>query len=207
MELRSDSIVDGEPIGRDYALAESADEGHVSFAGNRNPHLAWKDAPAGTKSFVVTCIDIDAPSVGDDVNQEDREVPADLQRAEFTHWLLANIPSVQSEITEGSHSNGVVPGGKAGHTAAEGVHGQNDYTAWFDGDADLAGDWNGYDGCAPPWNDSILHRYRFTVSALDIAALDLVPGFSRDELNAAVQGHVLDAASITGSYATNPRLQ
>jgi len=207
MELTSNSILDGGPIGRDFALAEAAGEGHVAFAGNRNPHLAWSDTPDGAVSFVVTCIDIDAPSAGDDVNQEDREVSADLQRAEFTHWLLANIPANQGEIIEGSHSDGVVPGGKGAHTAPEGVHGLNDYTSWFDQDQDLGGLWNGYDGCAPPWNDSIRHRYRFTVSAMDIAELDLAPGFSRDELNAAMRGHVLDSASLTGTYATNPRLQ
>jgi Raf kinase inhibitor-like YbhB/YbcL family protein len=207
VELTSTSIVDGEPIGRDFALAEPADEGHVSFAGNRNPQLAWRDAPEHTESFVVTCIDLDAPSVGDDVNQEDREVPADLERAEFTHWLLANIPASHDEIAEGSHSNGVTPRGKAADDARVGLHGVNDYTSWFDGDADLGGQWNGYDGCAPPWNDSIPHRYRFTVSALDVAELDLGAGFSRNELSTAMEGHVLASASIIGSYATNPRLR
>lgn len=206
MELTSSSINDGEPIGAAYALAEPADEGHVAFAGNRNPHLAWTDAPHNTESFVVTCIDLDAPSVGDDVNQEDREVPSDLERAEFTHWLLANVPSGQKEIDEGSHSDGVTPRGKSAETAPVGVHGENDYTMWFDGDEDLGGSWNGYDGCAPPWNDSIHHRYTFTVHAIDVPELTLNGGFSKDELLAAMEGHILASASITGTYATNPRL-
>lgn len=206
MELTSSSINDGEPIGAAYALAEPADEGHVTFAGNMNPQLAWTDVPHGTESFVVTCIDLDAPSVGDDVNQEDREVPSDLARAEFTHWLLANIPPDQVEIEEGSHSRGVTPRGKGAESAPVGVHGQNDYTMWFEGDKDLDGSWNGYDGCAPPWNDSIHHRYSFTVHALDVAELALGSGFSRDELMTAMGGHILASASITGTYATNPRL-
>ncbi|MEN8041559.1 MAG: YbhB/YbcL family Raf kinase inhibitor-like protein, partial [Actinomycetota bacterium] len=159
MELTSTSFVDGEVIGGDFALARAADVGRVTFAGNRNPHLAWSDAPTGTRSFAITCIDVDAPSVGDDVNQEDREVPADLPRAEFTHWLLVNIPPDVSSIAEGSHADGVTSGGKAPDSAPVGVHGENDYTMWFAEDADLAGQWNGYDGCAPPWNDSIPHRY------------------------------------------------
>lgn len=207
MDLTSTSIRDGEAIGADYALAQPAADGHVSFAGNKNPHLAWTDPPAGAQSFVVTCVDIDAPSVGDDVNQEDREVPADLERAEFTHWLLVNIPADITQIAEASHSQSVVPRGKSADAAPVGLHGQNDYTAWFAGDSDLDGSWNGYDGCAPPWNDSVPHRYRFTVSALDIAELDLPAGFSRSEMVSAMAGHVLDSASITGWYATNPRLR
>jgi Raf kinase inhibitor-like YbhB/YbcL family protein len=206
VDLMSSSIVDGERIAADYALAEYAQEGHVTFSGNMNPHLAWSNAPAGTLSYVVTCIDLDSPSVGDDVNQEDREVPADLVRAEFTHWLLANLPQACIEIEEGSHSQGVTPRGKASNAAPLGVHGENDYTMWFDGDDDLGGSWNGYDGCAPPWNDSIIHRYRFTVHALDTATLDLEPGFAKDELMAALDGHVIDSASITGTYTSNPRL-
>jgi hypothetical protein len=155
---------------------------------------------------VITCIDLDAPSVGDDVNQEDREVPEDLERAEFTHWLLANVPGNHNVIAEGSHSTGVISRGKDADSAPVGVHGQNDYTMWFEGDEDLGGSWNGYDGCAPPWNDSIHHRYRFTVHALDVATIDLAPGFTKDELMTAMADHVIDSASMTGTYATNPRL-
>lgn len=206
MELMSTSIVDGEPIAADYALAEPAEVGHVTFAGNKNPHLAWTNAPSATMSFVVTCIDLDSPSVGDDVNQEDREVPPDLERAEFTHWLLANLPSDCSALEEGSHSSGVTPHGKTRNSAPKGVHGENDYTMWFEGDDDLGGTWNGYDGCAPPWNDSIRHRYQFTVYALDATEVSLAPGFTRSELVAAMDGHILESASITGTYTTNPRL-
>lgn len=201
------SISDGAAIEDTFALARPADEGHVTFAGNQNPHLAWSGAPEGTQSYVITCIDMDAPTVGDDVNQEDREVPSDLPRGEFTHWLLANIPASTTTIDAGSHSRGVIERGKAADDAPFGLHGLNDYTSWFEGDPDLDGQWNGYDGCAPPWNDSIPHRYTFTVYALDAPELELSPGFSRDALTSAIEGHVLDSASITGTYATNPRLR
>ena len=206
MDLTSTSINDGERIGAEYALAEAADEGYVAFAGNENPHLAWTNAPPLSKSFVVTCFDLDAPSIGDDVNQEDREVPSDLERAEFTHWLLANIPADHTGVERGSHSTGVTARGKDAASAPVGVHGQNDYTMWFEGDEDLGGSWNGYDGCAPPWNDSIVHRYRFSVYALDVSELDLEPGFTKNEVMSAIEGHVIASAAITGTYTTNPRL-
>jgi len=206
MELISASFDNEAKIPTRLALAVPANPGPVAFSGNRNPHLAWNGVPRGTRSFVVTCIDHDCPSAPDDVNVPDREVPASLPRVDFTHWLLANVPSTEAGIEEGSHSDGVVPRGKKADAAPVGVHGQNDYTGWFSTDPDLAGEWNGYDGSAPPWNDSIVHRYEFTVYALGLALLDLEPGFTRDELTAAMEGHVLDSASIVGVYASNPRL-
>jgi Raf kinase inhibitor-like YbhB/YbcL family protein len=206
MELFSTSFVDGGKVPTSCALAVPADPGPVEFAGNRNPNLSWSGAPAATESYVITCIDHDCPSAPDDVNQADREVPASLPRVDFTHWLLANVPAAVTGIEEGSHSHGVTPRGKAADAAPVGIHGLNDYTSWFAGDPDLAGLWHGYDGSAPPWNDSIPHRYVFSVYALDVDALDIEPGFTVDELVGAMEGHVLDSASITGLYALNPRL-
>jgi Raf kinase inhibitor-like YbhB/YbcL family protein len=206
MQLVSSTIVDGGSTPQACALAIHAEPGPVTFAGNRNPHLAWSDVPTGTRSFVVTCIDRDCPSAPDDVNQTDREVPSDLPRVDFTHWLLADIPADVVEIPEGSHSDGVKEGGKARDEAPMGVHGVNDYTAWFAGDEDLGGTWHGYDGPAPPWNDSILHRYEFRLYALDVESLGLEPGFGREELEEAMDGHILDIASLTITHATNPRL-
>lgn len=206
MELTSSSIPDGSRIGAGFALAEAAEEGHVVLSGNRNPQLAWSGAPPNTRSYVITCIDIDCPSVPDDVNQEGREVPESLPRVDFTHWLLANIPLDVTVLEEKSHSDGVTARGKGETAAPIGVHGLNDYTMWFDGDPDMGGSWHGYDGPAPPWNDSVVHRYVFTVYAVDVAELDIAPGFTRDALETTMHAHVLDSASIIGTYATNPRL-
>lgn len=206
MRVTSESFEDGGPIPPAFALARSAEPGPVELSDNHNPHLAWFDAPEGTASFVVTCIDPDAPTSADDVNQPDREVPSDLPRADFVHWLLADVPAHIQEVAPGTHSNEVTKGGKSGTKAPIGVHGVNDYTGWFAGDPDMGGTWCGYDGPAPPWNDSIRHRYVFTVYALDIETLDLGPQFGRADLVSAMEGHVLDHASITGTYTSNKRL-
>ena len=207
MHLMSESFTDGGTIPDRCALAVPADPGHVALSENRNPHLRWVDAPAGTRSFVVTCIDADCPSAADDVNQSDRTVPEDLPRVDFTHWLVADLPTDVVEIAEGSQSSTVTPHGKDCDGAAVGVHGANDYTMWFAEDPTMAGTWCGYDGPAPPWNESILHHYTFTVYALDTESLGLEGGFSRRSLDEAMDGHVLASAAITGRYASNPSLR
>ncbi len=206
MELTSRTFEDGERGPDAVALAVPHPDDHVTFSTNRNPHLAWT-AVDGASSYVVTCIDPDCPSAPDDVNQTDREVPADLPRIDFVHWLLADIPSTTHEISEGSHSDGVVERGKGADATPVGIPGRNDYSAWFEGDEGLEGLWLGYDGPAPPWNDSIEHRYIFSVKALDIASTGLPPGFTRDDLDSAIDGHVIDEASLTLTYTTNQRLR
>ena len=93
MQLNSDSFSDGAPIPGEFAFAVIDPATHVSLSRNRNPHLAWSDAPAVTKSFALICHDYDVPSRGDDVNKEGREIPASLARVDFFHWLLLDIPA------------------------------------------------------------------------------------------------------------------
>src|SRR5690606_14570069 len=142
---------------------------HVALAENMNPHLQWDDVPETARSFVVICHDPDAPIRADDVNQQGRTVAADLPRADFIHWVLMDLVASRREIAEGEFSNAVTPRGKGGpltHTKAR--QGINDYTNWFADDRDMSGDYYGYDGPCPPWNDERMHRYIFTVYALDI---------------------------------------
>ena len=203
MQLRSDNFESAQRIPAKCAFGRPAQP--VALSDNRSPHLAWKDAPAGTRSFVLTCIDPDVPSRGDDVNQAGRTVPAELPRVEFVHWLLANIPAECGELAEGACSDEVTPRGKREPFGPPGsVQGLNDYTGWFAGDPAMAGQYLGYDGPCPPWNDALLHHYRFSVSALDVPALPLSPGFTLAQLRQAMAGHVLAEASLVGTYTLNP---
>jgi len=70
----------------------------------------------------------------------------------------------------------------------------------------MAGAYFGYDGPCPPWNDAIVHRYVFTLYALDIASVPLDGEFTGQQVRAAIDGHVLDQASFSGSYTLNPAL-
>lgn len=207
MKLTSNSIVDGQPIAGEYAFCVPDPENHVALAPNRNPHLAWSDLPAVTRSLVLICHDPDVPSRGDDVNQAGRVVPAGLPRVDFTHWVLVDLAADRDEIAEGAFSSGVTARGKPGPEGPDGTRqGVNDYTGWFAGDADMVGDYYGYDGPCPPWNDSIVHHYHFTLYALDIPRCPVDGRFDRDRVLAAIDGHVLGITSLMGTYSLNPEV-
>jgi Raf kinase inhibitor-like YbhB/YbcL family protein len=207
MKVRSSSFQDGDFIAARYALGKRSAEGKIDFAENKNPQLEWSDLPDGTQSLAILCIDADAPTKPDDVNKEGRFVPADLPRADFAHWVLVDV-SPSAFIEEGAFSDGVTAHGKEGPDGPEGTRqGVNDYTGWFAGDPDMEGDYYGYDGPCPPFNDSIVHRYRFTVYALDVATTPVDGKFTSGDVLAAIEGHVLAKASIACKYKINPDAQ
>ncbi|PHV10741.1 YbhB/YbcL family Raf kinase inhibitor-like protein [Chitinimonas sp. BJB300] len=211
MQLNSQSFTHGAVIPGEYAFAVVDPASHIRLSSNRNPHLTWTNAPAGTQSFVLICHDPDVPSRGDDVNQPDREIPATLARVDFFHWVLINLSPEQQTIVAGSHSEGITAHGKAGPMVAGDARGQlrhgiNDYTGWFAGDPAMSGDYHGYDGPCPPWNDSIVHHYVFTLYALDVATLAIDGQITGPKVRAAMASHVLAEASLTGTYTLNPRL-
>lgn len=203
MQLRSDNFEDGQRIPATFCFGKMADP--FALSDNHSPPLAWRNAPPGTRSFVLTCIDTDVPSRGDDVNKPGHTVPADLPRVDFVHWLMANIPAECGELAAGACSDEVTARGKREPFGPPGsVQGVNDFTGWFAGDPDMEGEYLGYDGPCPPWNDALLHHYHFTMYALDVAALSLVNGFSREQLRAAMAGHVLAQAGLIGTCSLNP---
>ena len=209
MKLWSDSFQDGGALPSEYAFGKLDARSRVALSANRNPHLAWDEVPDGTRSFALVLHDYDVPSRADDVNQPGRQIPADLPRVDFFHWTLFDLPHDLRTIAAGSFADGVTPRGKAGPMIAHGpvpdaLHGLNDYTDWFASDRDMAGDYYGYDGPCPPWNDPIVHHYVFTLYALSVDRLVVGGRVTGPAVIAALGDQVVAQATVTGLYSLNP---
>lgn len=90
----------------------------------------------------------------------------------FTHWVLYGIPASVSSLTD--HG--------AAYTAGSNSLGQHGYLAPL-----------------PPVGRTH-HHYFFDLYALDVG-VDLRPGLSRDELLAAIDGHIIEQDRIVGTYS------
>ncbi len=104
---------------------------------------------------------------------EDPDAPSKT----WVHWVLYDLPPTATSLPEGVSPKPTLEGG--------GVQGRNDFGKL------------GYGGPCPP---SGTHRYIFELSALD-GRLGLPSGSTRDQVVAAMEGHVLAKARLTGRYS------
>jgi Raf kinase inhibitor-like YbhB/YbcL family protein len=206
LDVTVDGLDDGGRISRDFAFGVPTDDELFTFGPNISPAISWSAGPEGTKSYAVIMHDASVPTVFDDANQEGKTIPADLPRMDFYHWILVDVSAEITSIAKGAESNSVVAKGKPIGPVDYGVRGANDFGMFMAGNADMAGNYGGYDGPAPPWNDEIMHEYHFAVYALDVASLELSGPFSGKDAVAAMEGHILAKGSVMGLYTLTPSL-
>ncbi len=139
-------------------------QGFGCDGGNLSPALAWSGAPRGTKSFVLTAYDPDAPT-----------------GSGWWHWVVYNLPVATRALPEGA-------GRADGSLLPVGVRqGRTDFGS------------TGYGGACPPAGDKP-HRYRFTLHALKVGALDLPPDASAAMVGFMVHANQLGQASLEFVY-------
>jgi Raf kinase inhibitor-like YbhB/YbcL family protein len=120
----------------------------------------------------------------------------------FFHWVLVDLPPTSSGLDVGFGSESITPRGKSSRVAPNGArHGLNDYTLWFAGDEQMSGEYYGYDGPCPPWNDTVIHHYHFTLFALDVARCAVDGRFNGHDVRNAIAGRVLAQAEWVGTYS------
>lgn len=207
MKLTSDSFDHNAPVPPQCAFCIPDPAARVALGPNRNPALSWSDVPEGTKSLVLLCHDPDVPVKRDRVNQEGKTISKRAKREDFYHWVLVDIAADAVGIQEGEFSDEVTPKGKEGPQGPRGTRqGVNDFTRWFESDEDMGGNYFGYDGPCPPWNDTVVHHYHFTLYALDLERCPVGDQFTGADVARVIDGHIVEQARITGTYNLNPDL-
>lgn len=199
-----EGVANGKAIPADYAFCVPAQQGHVTLGPNKSPKISWTAGPPKTQSYAIIAVDTDVPSVATDVNKEDKTISSKLKRVKFYHWVLVDIPASVTSLDAGADSDGVTAGGKPPGPAKVGVRGLNNYTDWFATDDKMKGNYGGYDGPCPPWNDTRRHHYHFMVYALDEPSLGLTGTFRAPDVLKAMRRHMLAKGQATGVYALNP---
>ena len=208
MQLKSTSFADNDRIPERCAFGVPDPVDHMQLGANQNPQLSWSGVPEEAKSLVLLCIDPDVPSSVENLNQEGKVIAADLPRVGFTHWAMIDMTPRDSSIAEGDCSNGVTVGGKKTPPGPENSRqGINDYTSFMAGDADMEGDYFGYDGPCPPWNDERLHHYHFVLYAIDLVTCPVQDMFTGADVKQAIESHILAEACLVGTYSLNPEVR
>ncbi len=205
LNVKVDAIKNRGMLANKYAFCAPAAQGHTTAGQDINPSISWSKGPRGTKSYAIILYDTKSPAEHRDMmNKEGVTLTADVKRHDFYHWVLVDIPPTVRSIKQGADSNARVVHGKPANPSAAGTKGLNDYTKITAGNDAMKGQYYGYDGPCPPWNDELVHDYHFTVYALSVKSLDLPKDFDATAALAAMKGKILAQGEMVGLYTQNP---
>lgn len=154
--LKSKDIAEGNKLSNAHVFRGFGCQGD-----NISPQLSWQNAPKGTKSFVVTVYDPDAPT-----------------GSGWWHWIVFNIPGDVNQLATNASASGKMPIGS--------VQARNDFGT------------NRFGGACPPSGG--MHRYIFTVYALDVPKLDVDESASPAIIGFMTRTHALASTKITAVY-------
>jgi Raf kinase inhibitor-like YbhB/YbcL family protein len=205
LRVKVDSIKKNGLIPHKYTFCMPAAQNHAGPGTNISPPISWSKGPRGTQSYAVILHDDDSPKEQrDKMNKEGMVLTKAVPRQTFYHWVLVDIPANVTSLKEGSESNARVLKGKPATPAPVGKRGLNDFTKVTQANEAMKGNYYGYDGPCPPWNDENVHHYHFTVYALGVKSLGLGNDFDGPAAIAAMKGKVLAQGRFDANYTTNP---
>jgi len=205
LQVKADSIKSGGMVPSKYGFCMPAAQGHVAPGTDISPPISWSKGPRGTKSYAIILTDIDNPAEQRDrMNKEGMTVESSAKRRTVFHWVLVDIPANVTSLKEGAESEGRVPHGKPATTNV-GVRGLNSFTEFMASNEQMKGQYHGYDGPCPAWNDELVHRYIFTVYALSAPSLNLSGDFDGAAVLAAIKDKLLAEGKLETKYTVNPK--
>ena len=188
-------------IDPDFAFCIKAEKQHVKEGHDKSVGITWSKGPEETKSYAIIMVDPDVPAVFDDAGKEGKTLPVTLQRRNFYHWILLDIPADKTSIPAYADSQAVAKKGKSEINTPYGMRGVNDYAPYFASDPERKGIYAGYDGPCPPWNDELVHSYHFKVFALDVKTLGLKGQIDGKTAMAVIGPHVIAEGEAIGKYS------
>ena len=206
LKVHVDAVKSGGMLANKFAFCMPAAKGHTTGGPNINPSISWSKGPRGTQSYAIILYDTDSPAEQrEKMNKEGETLTAAVKRKIFYHWVLVDIRARTRSIKEGAASHARVLHGKPATPApAGGVNGLNDYTTATAANPAMKGNYYGYDGPCPPWNDENLHHYHFSVYALSVKTLHLPKDFDAAAAKEAMKGKILAEGDLVTVYTQNP---
>jgi Raf kinase inhibitor-like YbhB/YbcL family protein len=205
LKVKVASIKTGGMVPDKYTFCMPAAQGHAGPGANISPPISWSKGPKGTQSYVVILNDTESPKTDrEKMNKEGMTVPKTATRQTFFHWVTVDIPANVTSLKEGNDSTARVVHGKPATPAGVGVRGLNMFTVVFAANEALKGNYYGYDGPCPPWNDENVHQYHFMVYALSVKSLNMSKDFDGPAVMEAMKGKILAEGKLDTIYTTNP---